>query len=158
MTVALIAGCGSKPSEDGPLTFERLDVQDTAGLAAGAPLLHALEIERDPAGAIRARGRLDLPDGTRMDLIVYAVGGAQVVARTQFTVRGGRFESAPILGAGGPLPEGSYRFQLQGRFDPAIQPPEVMAAVGGGRRLRGPGVMRTPDGVTAFVHDEELRR
>lgn len=158
MAVALIVGCGSKPSEETPLTFEKLDVQDTTGLTRGDPLLRGLEIRRDPAGALAARGRLELPEGTRLDLIVYAAGSAQVMGRTQFAVRGGRFESPPILGAGGPLPQGLYRFQLRGRFDPALQPPEVMSAVTSGHRPSGPGMMRTPDGVIAFVHDEELRR
>jgi hypothetical protein len=157
--VALIAGCGSKPSEkEAPLTFHQLDGADTAGLSRGAPLLRTVEIQRDPAGAITARGRLDLPEGTRLELIVYAPGGSEVLGRTQFALRDGRFESPPVFGAGGPLPEGRYRFQLRGRFDPSLQPPEVMAAAGRGRGLHGPGVIRTADGLFAFVHDEELRR
>ena len=158
MAAALIAGCGNQPSEkDAPLTFQKLDDRDTTGLSSGRTLLHEFEVARDPAGALRARGRTDLPEGMRLELIVYSVTDAQVLARTQFAVRDHRFETAPILGAGGRLPEAVYHFQLRGLFDSGLQPAEVMAATGNGLALRGPGMVRGPHG-TAFVHDAKLRR
>jgi hypothetical protein len=159
LAALLIAGCGSKPAEQGSaLTFQRLDGEDTTGLSRGASLLRAFDVERDPAGALRARGKLDLPEGTRLELIVYPPQGAEVLARTQFALREGGFESPPIQGAGRPLSVGPYHFQLRGVFDPAMQPAEVMSATAQGRALRGPGVIHGRNGLIAFVHDQELRR
>lgn len=159
IALALLVGCGSKPSErDAPLTFQNLDTQDTAGLSAGPALLGEFEVERDPAGALRARGQVALPEGTRLELIVYSARGAEVMARTQFAVRGGGFESPPVMGPGGRLPEATYHFQLRAQFDPSIQPAEVMAATDDGMALRGPGMIRGAGGLVAFVHDRNLRR
>ena len=155
----LIVGCGSKPAEKGsPLTFQRLDGEDTTGLSQGVSLLWEFDVRRDPTGALRASGRLDLPEGTRLELIVYPTRGAEVLARTQFAVRQGGFETPPLQGAGGPLAQGVYRFQLRGVFDPVMQPAEVMSATAQGRALRGPGVIHGRNGLIAFVHDQELRR
>jgi hypothetical protein len=162
-TLALLAmaGCGGrpeKPQEEDSLIVEQLDREDTTGLSAGRPLLQDLDIFRDPAGAIRARGRLDLPDRTRLQLLVYRPKDAVPLTRTQFEVRDGSFESPPLLGADGPLAQGLYRFQLVSHFDPVWQPAEVLAATEQGRALKGPGMIRDRQGRAAFVHDEELRR
>jgi hypothetical protein len=156
----MIAGCGSQQRRDEPtLRFRRLDpLRDTTGISRGAPLLQTFDVQRDGAGALRAEGRLDLPEDTRLELIVYRPGGAQVLGRTQFTLHDGHFESPPVLGAGGPLPVGVYHFQLRGRFDPDVQSPQVMRAVGNGHRLRGPGIIQIGSGMVAFVHDLEARR
>ena len=155
----LIASCGSKPAEKSQkLTFERLDAGDTTGWTKGPTLLRTFNVIRDPAGALRARGSLDLPDGTRLELNVYPPRGNNILARTQFEVRDGSFETPPVQGFEGPLPQQTYHFQLRGIFDPAVQPPQVMAALEGGRKLRGPGMVAGPNGLIAFVHDEELRR
>lgn len=160
MAAVMIAGCGSKPPEkESTLRFRRHEGGvDTSGISRGKALLQAFDVERDAAGALRARGRLDLPDATQIELIVYAPRRAQVLARTQFALHERRFESPPLFGAGGPLPEGLYHFQLRGRFDPDLQPAAVMKAVGNGRNLRGPGIIRVGSGTVAFVHDQELRR
>jgi len=155
----LIASCGSKKAEKPQnLTFERLDAGDTTGWTKGPALLRSFEVIRDQAGALRARGTVDLPDGTRLELNVYPPRGASVLARTQFEVHGGSFETPPLHGFEGPLPQQTYHFQLRGFFDPAVQPPQVMVALEGGRKLRGPGMVEGPNGLIAFVHDEELRR
>src|SRR5690348_4293884 len=106
MAVMVIAGCGSHPREkESELRFHRLgEGADTSGISRGKTLLEAFDVERDPTGAFRARGRLDLPDETMLELIVYPAKGAEVLGRTQFTLRDRRFESPPVLGAGGPLP------------------------------------------------------
>jgi hypothetical protein len=159
VTALLISSCGSKPAEkSAPLTFQRLDAGDTTGWTKGPTLLHSFEVVRDQTGALRARGKLDLPDGTQLELLVYPPRGASLLARTQFALHDGSFESPPLHGFEGPLPEQAYHFQLRSIFDSAIQPPRVMTAVGGGRKLRGPGMVEGPNGLIAFVHDEELRR
>jgi hypothetical protein len=159
VTALLIASCGSKPAEKPQkLTFERLDAGDTTGWTQGPALLHTFEITRVPGGALRAKGNLDLPDGTKLELNVYPPTGNTILARTQFEIHGGSFETAPLNGFEGPLPEQTYHFQLRGIFDPAVQPPQVMAALNGGRKLRGPGMVEGPNGLIAYVHDEELRR
>jgi hypothetical protein len=159
VTALLIASCGSKPAEKPQkLTFERLDAGDTTGWTKGPALLHTFEVMRDPGGALRARGSLDLPNGTRLELNVYPPGGSAVVARTQFELHDGSFETPPLHGFEGPLPVQTYHFQLRGIFDPAVQSPQVMEALNGGRKLRGPGMVEGPNGLIAYVHDEELRR
>lgn len=157
----MIAGCGSQPREnESTLTFERLDPKaDTTGISRGDALLREFGVERDGAGAMRASGRMNLPDETVLEMYIYPAGGsAEVLGRTKFTLRDRRFESPPVFGPGGPLPEGNYHFQLLGRFDPEVQPAEVMAALGNGSQLRGPGIMRSRSGVVIFVHDQEARR
>jgi hypothetical protein len=156
----MIAGCGSREHrDDSTLRFRKIEERtDTAGLSRGRTLLQSFAVVRDPAGALRAEGRLGLPEGTVLELIVYAARGAEVRGRTQFILHDGRFESPPILGPGGPLPEGTYHFQLRARFDPELQPAEVMNAVDGGLALRGPGIMQIGSGMVAFVHDLVARR
>ena len=161
LAAVMMAGCGSQPREsDSNLTFESLDPKaDTSGISRGEALLREFEVERDGAGAMRAKGRMDLPDATVLELYIYPPGGSsEVLGRTRFTLRDRRFESPPVFGPGGPLPEGSYHFQLLGRFDPDIQPAEVMAALGNGSRLRGPGIIRSRSGTIVFIHDQEARR
>jgi hypothetical protein len=156
----MIAGCGSREHrDDSTLRFRKIEERtDTAGLSRGKALLRSFTVARDPAGALRAEGRLALPEGTVLELIVYASRGAAVLGRTQFTLHDGAFASPPVFGPGGPLPEGIYHFQLRARFDPDLQPPSVMKAVDGGLRLRGPGIMQIGTGMVAFVHDLVARR
>ena len=159
LTLIALAGCGRSdaPStgRDDSLRFTL--EEDTAGLTRGDPLLADYQIFRDGTGAVRARGRMELPDGARLQITVTPAGQRQPVARTQTVVRGRRFESAPIVGGQGSLPAGLYRIELATYFDPAWQPPEVMAATRDGRALRGPGVVRGNSGLPAFVHTEDRR-
>lgn len=160
-TLTALAGCGrsNAPSAGGSdsdsLRFQVLD--DTTGLSRGDALLDDFEVARDPAGAVRARGRLHLPDGTRIQITLSRPGERQAVARTQVAVRDGRFETVPILGGEAGLPAGVYRVELACYFDSAFQPPEVMTATAHGRTLRGPGMVRGNNGIAAFVHTEDLR-
>jgi len=156
--VLTIAGCGrreSEPKETRPLTFEELS--DTTGLSQGPEVVRTFEPYRMDNMALRARGRLRFPDGTRVQLSIYPVGEATLLARTQFEVVDERFDTPPILGSSGPLPDGAYRFELLTYFEQAWQPPEVMEQTGNGRRLRGPGFTRGRNGEAAFVHTEEHR-
>ena len=161
LTLTVLAGCGRSnapsagDSHGDSLRFTVLD--DTTGLSRGAALLDDFEVERDPAGGVRARGRLLLPDGARAQITLSKPGARDVLARTQVVVHDQRFESAPLLSGPGGLPAGVYRVELTCTFDSALQPAEVMAATADGRVLRGPGMVRGNNGIAAFVHTQELR-
>ena len=153
-----IGGCGGRerePREAPPLTFE--EIHDTTGLSKGPEVVRTFEPYRMENGAMRARGRLAFPDGTRIQLTVFPVGGQQMLARVQFEVYDGGFDTPPILGPKGPLPEGNYHFELMTFFEQSWQPPDVMEKTGNGRDLRGPGITRGRNGEAAFVHTEDHR-
>ena len=163
VTLALIALAGCGRSNTPSSSTERGDSlrfsieEDTTGLTQGDALLTGFEVWRDRAGAVRARGRMELPDGARLQITLYRPGVAEMAARTQAVVRDRRFESAPIMAGNNGLPAGLYRIELVTYFDSAWQPPEVMTATRDGRSLRGPGVVRGNNGLAAFVHTEERR-
>jgi hypothetical protein len=163
VSLALLAAaaCGDRPEgsgRDGAPAAEGAGPEDRQEEPSGRSLLGGLDVFRDRTGALRARGRLELPDGTRMQLTVYRPEGGPPLARTQFALQAGRFESPPLTGPDGPLPEALYRFHLVTYFDPAWQPREVMEATDEGRALKGPGVTRGHRGRVAFLHQEDLRR
>ena len=156
-----LAGCGGReartPREE-RLTFEELDRRrDTTGLSRGAGILGAFEPYRMENRALRVRGRLAFPEGTVFQVAVYRPGERWPLTRVQDQVRGGRFDTPPIVPRGGPLPEGPYRFELTVFFESSLQPPSVMRATAEGRRLRGPGMTRDRNGIPAFSHVEEHR-
>ncbi len=156
-----LAGCGS-PAKDSSsdLRFEHLSPntpqgEDTTGLHEGTALLGEFTPYRS-SGAIHVRGRLRLPDGAKLQLTVYRPKQTPIVARTQFTLEGGHFDSPALLGPRRqPLPVERYRFVLVVFFDDVWQPPSVLAATRNGRTLRGPGMTRDRNGGAAFVHSEE---
>ena len=151
-----IAGCGrEKASRSTELTFEQL--ADTAGLSQGPPLLTALEPYRLQGGAMRVRGMLDFPDGTRVQIQVAPAAGGEPVARLEVTIVDRQFETPPFMSPNGPLPEGRYRFTLLSHFNDTWQPASVMRATGGGQRLHGPGITRSAMGQATFILNEERR-
>lgn len=154
VVAAMLTGCsGRHEPEDQPLTFE--ERRDTTGLSAGAPLLTRVEPYREPNDALRVRGRLNLPNGTRVELSIYRGDNPEMVYRLHVIVRNGRFESPPVLPGGKPLSPGRYRFEYFTLFNPAWQTPEVLRATSDGRALRGPGVTRDQAGGAAFFLVEE---
>lgn len=153
---ALAAGCGGEKRQAQELTFEALP--DTAGLSRGGPIVDSLAVERVDGGAMRVRGRVNLPDGTRLQLAIRPAGGGSAVAMTQVLVDAGRFESLPLLGDLGPLPPARYRFEVLAHFTPEWQTAEVMRATGDGKALRGPGITRSRQGDAAFYLMEEMKR
>ena len=159
LAAAALAGCGGKTREEPPLRFEKLGgsggLDDTTGLNRGRPLLASLEPYRMSGGAMRVKGRMDLPDGARVQISVYRSSDRELVARDQLFVARGGFDTPPIIGAKGPLPEGDYRFEVLVHFNDTWQSPEVLRATGGGRRLRGPGITRTRQGDAAFLASTE---
>jgi hypothetical protein len=152
---SLLAGCGRKAAQTTPLSFE--DLSDTTGLARGAPLLTEFEPYRLQGGAMRVRGRADLPDGTRLQVSVVRAATKETMKVVQVTLQDGVFETPPFMGPRGPLPEDLYRFDVLAHFNPAWQPEHVLRATDGGRALRGPGVTRGTAGQPAFFLHEEVR-
>jgi hypothetical protein len=145
---ALALGACSREEKAGELTFESLP--DTTGLTAGAPVLERFEPYRMANGAVRFTGRARLPDGTRLQIAVKRPEGTVSLAMAHVYVQGSQFDSPPLLGERGPLPKGHYRFEVLTHFNDAWQPPEVMRALDGGRRLRGPGITRARNGDAAL--------
>jgi hypothetical protein len=154
---ACLCGCGERgarePQGTTPLVFE--EIPDTSGLSKGEPLLSHIEPYRMPNGALRFRGTLDFPDGTRFQVTILDQSRNAILQRLQLTVRDRRFDSPPILGERGPLPKGRYRLEYLAHFNDAWQPAHVLEATDHGRRLRGPGVTMTRQGPAAFFLVEE---
>jgi hypothetical protein len=160
LALALPVGCGRRDehraTSEAPLSFERL--ADTTGLSNGAPIVQSFDAYRLPNGAMRVKGRLDLPDGTRVQVAVKRPGDRSAVAMVQVTVQDRRFDSPPMMGEVGPLPEAKYRFEISAHFTPEWQPPDVMLATDDGKSLRGPGITRTRVGGAMFWLVEEMSR
>jgi hypothetical protein len=158
VTLALavaVAGCGGGRPKDSALTIEELS--DTTGLSRGAPLLRGFEPYRMANGVLRVRGTLDFPDDTRIQISVLQQRTGALLYRVQMDVRNRRFDSPPIIGARGPLPEDDYRFEVLAHFNDAWQPARVLAETDQGRALRGPGITRGRNGEAAFLLVEERR-
>lgn len=154
--VALVSGCGNRSThESKPLVFEELG--DTSSLSKGEPLLTKIEPYRMDNGALRIRGRLDFPDGTRIQITIMDQEKHEQVGRWQMTVQDHQFDSPPILGPKGPLPTRLYRLEYLAHFNEAWQPKSVLEATDDGRNLRGPGVTRSRQGPGAFFLVEERR-
>jgi hypothetical protein len=151
-----LAGCEPKPRGDSDLSFERMP-DSTAELARGEPVLRAFEPYRMDNGALRVRGRVDLPDGTRLQVAVRRPGERTTVQMVQVFVQGGQFDSPPMIGDRGPLPVERYQFEVLAHFTPEWQTPQVLRATGDGRALRGPGITRTRQGAATFQRVEEAR-
>ena len=150
------SGCGEKKHEQGQLTFEQLP--DTAGLVKGEPILEGFTVERMDGGALRVSGKVDLPDGTRLQVAIKQPGGRTSLAMTQMLVHDRQFESPLIMGDMGPLPPAQYRFEILAHFTPDWQTAAVLRATDDGRTLRGPGITRSRGGDAAFFLVEELKR
>lgn len=152
---ALVLGCGKKSSRDStPLVLE--DLGDSSRLSQGEPLLTRIEPYRMENGALRIRGRLDFPDGTRIQVAIRDARD-QPIGRWEMIVQDHGFDSPPILGPRGPLPEGRYRLEYLAHFTDAWQPRSVNEATDYGRRLRGPGVRLTRQGLGSFYMVEERK-
>ncbi|HEV2105612.1 MAG TPA: hypothetical protein VGU27_07755 [Candidatus Eisenbacteria bacterium] len=152
-----LAGCGGSGSRHADaLTFEALP--DSGASAAGPALLQSFEPYRMANGALRVRGRIAFPDGTRLQIAIRRPGERTSVAMVQVFVQDGGFDSPPMLGDRGPLPVGRYTFSLEAQFDAGWQPPQVLAATDDGRALRGPGMVRRRDGRPEFAATREWTR
>ena len=155
----LLYGCGGHGGSGGasqPLTFEQL--ADTAGLSDGPPIVQRLDVERMTGGALRVRGHVRLPEGTRVQVAIKAPGEPNSRAMTQAIVSGQVFESPPMMERAGPLPVARYRFEISAQFTPGWQSGGVLRATQDGRALRGPGITRTRSGGAMFWMVEEATR
>ena len=68
------------------------------------------------------------------------------------------FDSPPMFGDMGPLPEAKYEFEVLAHFTPEWQSAAVLRATDEGRTLRGPGITRSRQGGAAFYLVEEMKR
>jgi len=153
--LALLAGCGKRHDRSTPeLSFEQM--ADTTGLSQGGALLQTITARRAEAGAVVVSGRVEFPDGVRIQVTLFLKGGTQIQARGQALVHGGRFETAPLMGPEGPLRQGRYRVELLSLFVPTWQSDEVMGRTDDGRKLRGEGMTRDRAGSAAFFRAQEL--
>ena len=151
-----LSGCGGRDSQQSSeLRMEELS--DTAGLNRGTPVLTRIEPYRMANGVLRIRGTIDFPDGARIQVSIYRTKANQMVNSLQMIVHNRRFESPPIIGPAGPLPEDDYRIEYLAHFNEAWQPPNVLQATDNGRRLRGPGITRDRLGQGAFYLVEQRR-
>ena len=149
------AGCSkSKPAMHETLEFEA--APDSAALTEGKSLLTSFEPYRASDGALRARGRLDLPDGTRLQLSVKRKNGVEI-GRVQMNLIAGGFDTPPIFDDKRVPPKDDYRFDLSVQFSHVWQPENVMAATGNGLELRGPGMHRGNHGEAIFATSLERR-
>jgi hypothetical protein len=157
------SGCGGGESRQASeLTLEELEPGgaapqvDTAALSRGQPLLTTFEPYRLPNGAIRVRGRLGFPDGTRVQLSLLRRPDLALQARTQVRIDAGGFESNDLFGGTGPLPRSDYRIELLAHFNDVWQSADVMRATGDGKRLRGPGITRGAGDQAAFLMHQDV--
>jgi hypothetical protein len=154
-----MSGCSreKKPApRERVLTFEELAKErDTTGLSQGGAIVRSFEPYRMENGAARVRGELGFPDGTVFHIAIFRPGERWPFTRLQSQVVNGHFDTPPIIDANGPLPKGTYHFELTVFFDSSLQPPEVLRKTGNGRDLRGPGVTRDRNGIPAFSYAED---
>jgi len=154
LLVLLVVGCGRRREREAtPLQFE--EIADTSRLSKGDALLAGITPYRSADGALRVRGNLRFPDGTRLQISIYRKGTQELVSRIQTIVEHHRFETPPLRSAHGPVPPGDYRFEYFTLFNPVWQSAEVLRATADGRALRGPGVGRDRVGGASFYLVEE---
>ncbi len=156
LVASLGMGCGKTREPSKALTFEQLP--DTAGLSEGRAILTELEPVRMDGGAMRVTGGADLPEGTRLQLSIKRPGERTTVAMAHVEVHDRRFESPPLMGEYGPLPQATYRFEVTARFTPDWQSASVLRATGDGKSLRGPGITRDRNGDAMFFLSKEVQR
>lgn len=98
---------------------------------------------RMPAGELQIAGQTNLPEGTVLDVQVYA-GPLLVAVDYPVTVRSRAFQTRPLLERGKPFAVASYQVRIRAAFDKRWQPPSVLVVVGSfGERLVGPDVQHS---------------
>jgi hypothetical protein len=154
-SLLVFAGCGRKTERTHDLTFEQLT--DTTGLTRGAPILLALEPYRITGRAVRVRGSVDLPDGTRLQVAIIRVKTGEILMVAGASVERHEFETPPLMSPNGPFPEDLYRFEVSAQFNEAWQPGDVLRATQDGLSLHGPGMTRGAAGQVGFFLSQERR-
>jgi hypothetical protein len=133
-----LAGCGGGDRDASSLEF--IEIGDSAETGRGRPLLTGLEPYRMENGAVRVRGRIDMPDRTRLQVSIERSDTREIVGRVQVRIVDRAFDTPPILGPSGPLPKGRYRVEAYTLFNPVWQEPDVMRKTDDGRRIKGVGM------------------
>jgi hypothetical protein len=102
----------------------------------------ALQYRRTEQGQLRMAGQTNLPDGTDLQVEVYA-GDLMVAIDFPVAVFAGQFQTRALLQRGKPFVLAAYQARLSATFDRRSQPPPVLLVVGErGERLRGPLIHR----------------
>src|SRR5689334_7538334 len=91
LAIALV-GCERRSRHESSLTFDTLP---DSTVARGAPILTTFEPYRMANGAVRVRGAVDLPDGTRLQVSLYHKATHEMAGRFQVIVANHRFDSPP---------------------------------------------------------------
>jgi hypothetical protein len=158
LAAAPLAGCGKQASDEHEaLGFEFDSTADSASLARGRAILTEFEPYRASDGAMRARGRLEMPDGTRIQVSVRRRSDGREVGRTQVALQaGGHFDTPPLRGPA-TAPTDDYRFEISVQFNRIWQPEQVLARTRSGLELSGPGMKRGAHGEAIFSLTTDAR-
>lgn len=98
---------------------------------------------RTPGGELQVSGQVNLPEGTILDVEVYA-GDLLLAVDSPVTIQNGALQTRPLLQRGRPFTPGSYGVRIRATFGEGWQPPQVLLVVGPkGERLAGPQINRT---------------
>ncbi len=155
----VLAGCGARGDSsagDSPLTFERLTGSPL--FSNDGPVLDRLDAFRMSDGALRVKAVARLPEGTRTQVAIKSGPDHAALVSVNALVRHGEILSPPMMTETGPLPAGQYQFEISAQFAAGWQSPQVLRATDHGKRLKGPGTLRTRGGGTMVLLAEEMKR
>jgi hypothetical protein len=111
-----------------------------------------LQYQRGGAGDLQISGRSNLPEGTALEVQVYA-GNLLVAVDYPVTVSAGAFQTRPLLQRGKPFGAATYGLRIRATFEKRAQPMPVLLVVGGlGERLEA-SFVRRPQGAAGAVLD-----
>lgn len=120
-----------------------------------------LRYQRSEGGHLQVTGQTSLPEGTTLEVQVYA-SEVLVAADYPVVVSGGRFQTRPLLQRGRPFTSAAYQARIRATFEQRWQPPSALLVVGSlGERLAGPYVQRsdaTPGARLEFAEDFALNQ
>jgi hypothetical protein len=101
-----------------------------------------LAYQTSEGGRLEIAGETNLPDGTVLEVEVYA-GETLVAVDFPVTVANGRFKTRPLVERGKPFSPATYHLRIRARFEKSWQPPKVLLVVGRlGERLEGGAIHR----------------
>jgi hypothetical protein len=127
-----VAGCSSPPParETTSTTKTSSGLQYTPPAEGTASLLESLTAQRVPDGRVAIRGKLLLPETTRIWVELFpikAVVQDEPLGHAELYLDpGGTFEAGPFRVSG----SGDFRVQVTSYFNKAWQPTDVLRAVG----------------------------
>src|SRR5688572_30579389 len=89
----------------------------------------SVEAARDTQRGIAVLGATNLPDGTRLSVVLAAPNGMAIAHDDRAVVAASAFRAGPFFDQGRPLPAGSYVVEVVSQIG-ASQPAHVTAALG----------------------------